>query len=206
MANPHGLSDKLFDRLVSCVYDVRQELVSYELQHASNRTRSNELGVHWTSFSFQDLVDYDYVGYDDPFARLEEAGEKFLLRVAGVPPMPKKDLLDANFDLKAQVEASLRVNPAAMFPDRSAFRVLPMGSLQGDDPVAVQYNGLGQPRGAELPALAQAGIDLLALGGYAVAFVPKQGFSEAALYVYSRPDKAPRTDITIQDAIGRLTN
>lgn len=205
MANPHGLSDKLFDRLVSCVYDVRQELVSYELQHASNQVRSNQLGVHWTSFSFQDLVDYGYVAYDGPFARLEEAGEKFLFRVAGVPPMPKKDLLDANMELKAQVEASLNVNPAAMFPNNSAVRVLPMGSLQGDDPVAVLYNGQ-KGSAEELSVLAQTGIDLLALGGYAVAFVPKQGFSEAELYVYSRPDKAPRTDITIQDAIGRLTN
>jgi len=203
MANPHGLSDKLFDRLVSCVYDVRQELVSYELQHATNQARRNELGIHWTSFSFQELVDYGYVAYDGPFARLEKAGEKFLFSVAGIPPMPRKDLLDTNFDLKAQVEASLKIDPTAF---GSTFRVLPMGSLQGDDPVAVQYNGLNQPRGGELPALAQAGIDLLALGGYAVAFVPKEGFSEAALYVYSRPDKAARTDITLQDAIGRLTN
>lgn len=205
MANPHGLSDKLFDRLVSCVYDVRQELVSYELQHASNQVRSNQLGVHWTSFSFQDLVDYGYVAYDGPFARLEEAGEKFLFRVAGVPPMPKKDLLDLNMELKAQVEASLNVNPAAMFTNSSPVRVLPMGSLQGDDPVAVLYNGR-KGSAEELSVLAQTGIDLLALGGYAVAFVPKQGFSEAELYVYSRPGKTPRTDITIQDAVGRLTN
>lgn len=203
MANPHGLSDKLFDRLVSCVYDVRQELVTYDLQHGSKQDRRGVLGIHWTSFSFQDLVDYGYVAYDGPTARLEKAGEKFLFSVAGVPPMPPKDLLDTNFDFKGQVEASLKLDPTAF---GSTLRVILMGSLQGDDPVAVQYNGLNQPREAELPVLAQAGIDLLALGGYAVAFVPKEGFSEAALYVYSRPNKAPRTDITLQDAIGRLTN
>lgn len=77
------------------------------------------------------------------------------------------------------------------------FRVLGFGDPQPDSPVAINHTCLGHPGPAEIREMAELGARILGMGGFAVAFVPKQGFSTTSLYVYDKPGKAPRADLDI---------
>lgn len=207
MGNAGSNRDKaqFMDYLMSCIYDVREELVTPALQHGTKEDRVSALGSHWEAVTFDFLANEGLVAYNTGAAKLSPAGEKLLLTVAGIPPKPDKNLMAVNMSLQAQIQSLLQVDPAALPPHRSLFRVLPVASPTGDDPVAVHHTCLGHPEAPEIAELAQVGLNILAHGDYGVAFTPKQGWNTTALYVYSRPGKAPRTDITLAEAIASLT-
>lgn len=183
---------KYYDDFMNCIYDAREELIKKEHATLTPEELTKQLGPHWKKVTISGLIKDEYI---DAEFNITEKGEVKLMREAGVPRKPSKVSVNKQYDLVKELTTLL---------NQYSVRVLPTFGREKDQPpmVAVEVSSFGLPNESEIKPLGAAANEILKAGGYAVALTPAGNtiFDQVPrLFVFEKPDKAPRYDLSPDD-------